>query len=62
MSQLGKSIGEADREEVFGLIEQEIMGCLHDGNVARFKVRPRRVSSVDGIAVSLSKFEGWHRV
>ncbi len=33
------TIGEADREEVFGLIEQEIVS-LHDGNVARFKVRP----------------------
>jgi hypothetical protein len=33
------TIGEADREEVFNLIEQEIVS-LHDGNVARFKVRP----------------------
>lgn len=33
------SVGETDREEVFGLIEQEIVS-LHDGNVARFKVRP----------------------
>ncbi|MEQ1644145.1 MAG: Fic family protein, partial [Pyrinomonadaceae bacterium] len=33
------TIAEADRGEVFNLIEQEIVS-LHDGNVARFKVRP----------------------
>jgi len=33
------TIAEADREEVFNLIEHEIVS-LHDGNVARFKVRP----------------------
>lgn len=33
------AIAEADREEIFSLIEHEITS-LHDGNVARFKVRP----------------------
>jgi hypothetical protein len=33
------SIPEADRAELFTLIETEIIS-LHDGNVARFKVRP----------------------
>ena len=33
------TIAEADRQEIFSLIEHEIMS-LHDGNVARFKVRP----------------------
>ena len=33
------SIVEADRAELFNLIETEIIS-LHDGNIARFKVRP----------------------
>lgn len=33
------TIAETDREEAFNLIEHEIVS-LHDGNVARFKVRP----------------------
>jgi len=41
-------IGETDREEVFGLVEQEIVS-LHDGNVARFKVRP-------------SEFQAWNEL
>ena len=42
------TIGEADREEVFGLVEHEIVS-LHDGNVARFKVRP-------------SEFQAWNEL
>ncbi len=42
------TIGETDREEVFGLVEQEIVS-LHDGNVARFKVRP-------------SEFQAWNEL
>jgi len=38
------TIGETDREEVFSLIEQEIVS-LHDGSVARFKVRPSEFQS-----------------
>lgn len=42
------TITEADREEVFSLIEHEI-ASLHDGNVARFKVLP-------------SEFQSWKRL
>ncbi|MGH9948052.1 MAG: Fic family protein [Pyrinomonadaceae bacterium] len=42
------TIAEADREEVFSLIEHEIVS-LHDGNVARFKVRP-------------SEFQAWKKL
>ncbi len=39
------NIPEAEREDVFNLVENEFIS-LHDGNVARFKVRP-------------SEFEAW---
>ncbi len=39
------NIPEAEREDVFNLVENEFIN-LHDGNVARFKVRP-------------SEFEAW---
>ncbi|MBK6588006.1 MAG: hypothetical protein IPG22_06835 [Acidobacteria bacterium] len=42
------TIGETDRDEVFSLVEQEIVS-LHDGNVARFKVRP-------------SEFQAWNEL
>ena len=42
------TIAEGDREEVFILIEREIVS-LHDGNVARFKVRP-------------SEFQAWKKL
>ena len=34
-----KNLPEADRIEFFKVIETEIMS-LHDGNIARFKIRP----------------------
>lgn len=42
------TIAEGERKEVFILIEQEIVS-LHDGNVARFKVRP-------------SEFQAWKKL
>jgi hypothetical protein len=43
-----KRLPEADAAELFKLIETEIVS-LHDGNIARFKVRP-------------SEFEAWKRL
>ena len=34
-----KNLPETDTAEIFKLIEMEIIG-LHDGNIARFKIRP----------------------
>jgi hypothetical protein len=34
-----KNLTETDAEDLFKLIETEIL-CLHEGNIARFKIRP----------------------
>lgn len=43
-----QNLSEADSQNLFQLIETEIMS-LHDGNIARFKIRP-------------SEFQKWKRI
>jgi predicted XRE-type DNA-binding protein len=43
-----KKIPQTDIAEIFKIIETEII-CLHDGNIARFKIRP-------------SEFQTWEKL